>query len=250
MPGRPTSSTSASASDAVGDFDGKVVVITGAASFVGEAIGADLIDGGASVVLADRDADHGRGGREPARRRVPASSRRTSSQRCRPRPARSAAAARAATDGSTASSARPPNFEDERLGQRPRAVGSGPRRQRRVRRDADDEGGGGHAAGRRDRPHRLGQRSCLAAGAGRLQRLEGRAADAREELGAPPRPAAHPGQRGVAGLDVEPQHRAPLRHPRAGRRPGRGVPAARPDGRSARRWPTRSRSCCRTARRS
>jgi NAD(P)-dependent dehydrogenase (short-subunit alcohol dehydrogenase family) len=41
------------------DFDGKVVVITGAASFVGEAIGADLIAAGASVVLGDRDADHG-----------------------------------------------------------------------------------------------------------------------------------------------------------------------------------------------
>jgi NAD(P)-dependent dehydrogenase (short-subunit alcohol dehydrogenase family) len=43
----------------VGDFDGKVVVITGAASFVGEAMGVDLIAAGASVVLADRDADHG-----------------------------------------------------------------------------------------------------------------------------------------------------------------------------------------------
>jgi NAD(P)-dependent dehydrogenase (short-subunit alcohol dehydrogenase family) len=43
----------------VGDFDGKVVVITGAASFVGEAIGADLIAAGASVVLGDRDADNG-----------------------------------------------------------------------------------------------------------------------------------------------------------------------------------------------
>jgi NAD(P)-dependent dehydrogenase (short-subunit alcohol dehydrogenase family) len=43
----------------MGDFDGKVVVITGAASFVGEAIGADLIAAGGSVVLGDRDADHG-----------------------------------------------------------------------------------------------------------------------------------------------------------------------------------------------
>lgn len=43
----------------MGDFEGKVVVVTGAASFVGEAIGADLIAAGGSVVLADRDADHG-----------------------------------------------------------------------------------------------------------------------------------------------------------------------------------------------
>ena len=43
----------------MGDFDGKVIVVTGAASFVGEAIGAVLIEGGARVILADRDADHG-----------------------------------------------------------------------------------------------------------------------------------------------------------------------------------------------
>jgi NAD(P)-dependent dehydrogenase (short-subunit alcohol dehydrogenase family) len=43
----------------VGDFDGRVVVITGAASFVGEAIGADLVAAGARVILGDRDANHG-----------------------------------------------------------------------------------------------------------------------------------------------------------------------------------------------
>ena len=43
----------------MGDFDGRVVVITGAASFVGEAIAADLVAAGASVVLGDRDAEHG-----------------------------------------------------------------------------------------------------------------------------------------------------------------------------------------------
>ncbi len=43
----------------MGDFDGKVIVVTGAASFVGEAIGAVLIEGGARVILADRDAEHG-----------------------------------------------------------------------------------------------------------------------------------------------------------------------------------------------
>jgi NAD(P)-dependent dehydrogenase (short-subunit alcohol dehydrogenase family) len=43
----------------VGEFDGRVVVITGSASFVGEAIGATLVRAGASVILADRDADHG-----------------------------------------------------------------------------------------------------------------------------------------------------------------------------------------------
>ncbi len=43
----------------MGDFDGRVVVITGAASFVGEAIAADLVAAGARVVLGDRDADHG-----------------------------------------------------------------------------------------------------------------------------------------------------------------------------------------------
>lgn len=43
----------------MGEFDGRVVVITGSASFVGEAIGTILVAAGASVILADRDADHG-----------------------------------------------------------------------------------------------------------------------------------------------------------------------------------------------
>ncbi len=43
----------------MGDFDGRVVVITGAASFVGEAIGADLVAAGGRVILGDRDAEHG-----------------------------------------------------------------------------------------------------------------------------------------------------------------------------------------------
>jgi NAD(P)-dependent dehydrogenase (short-subunit alcohol dehydrogenase family) len=43
----------------VGDLDGRVVIVTGAASYVGEAIGRVLIDAGARVVLADRDAEHG-----------------------------------------------------------------------------------------------------------------------------------------------------------------------------------------------
>jgi NAD(P)-dependent dehydrogenase (short-subunit alcohol dehydrogenase family) len=43
----------------VGDLEGRVVIVTGAASFVGEAIGRVLIDAGARVVLADRDTEHG-----------------------------------------------------------------------------------------------------------------------------------------------------------------------------------------------
>jgi NAD(P)-dependent dehydrogenase (short-subunit alcohol dehydrogenase family) len=43
----------------VGEFDGRVVVVTGAASFVGEAIGAVLLEAGGRVVLGDRDAEHG-----------------------------------------------------------------------------------------------------------------------------------------------------------------------------------------------
>lgn len=45
----------------MGDLDGRVIVVTGAASFVGEAIGRTLIEAGATVILADRDADHGPG---------------------------------------------------------------------------------------------------------------------------------------------------------------------------------------------
>lgn len=41
------------------DLEGKVAIVTGGASFVGEAIGAALIGAGATVVLADRDAEHG-----------------------------------------------------------------------------------------------------------------------------------------------------------------------------------------------
>lgn len=43
----------------MGDFDGKVIVVTGAASYLGEALGSVLIEGGARVILADRDAGHG-----------------------------------------------------------------------------------------------------------------------------------------------------------------------------------------------
>lgn len=53
------SSASASGCDAVGDFDGRVVAITGAASFVGEAIARRLVADGARVVLGDRDATIG-----------------------------------------------------------------------------------------------------------------------------------------------------------------------------------------------
>lgn len=45
----------------MGDLDGRVVIVTGAASFVGEAIGAVLLREGARVVLGDRDAEHGEG---------------------------------------------------------------------------------------------------------------------------------------------------------------------------------------------
>jgi NAD(P)-dependent dehydrogenase (short-subunit alcohol dehydrogenase family) len=43
----------------VSEFDGRVFVVTAGASFLGEAIGADLVDAGASVVLGDRDTEHG-----------------------------------------------------------------------------------------------------------------------------------------------------------------------------------------------
>jgi NAD(P)-dependent dehydrogenase (short-subunit alcohol dehydrogenase family) len=43
----------------VSDFDDRVVVVTGGASFVGEAIGAVIIEGGGRAILADRDEDHG-----------------------------------------------------------------------------------------------------------------------------------------------------------------------------------------------
>jgi len=43
----------------VGAFDGKTVVISGASSFIGEAIAHDLVAAGANVILGDRDAEHG-----------------------------------------------------------------------------------------------------------------------------------------------------------------------------------------------
>ena len=43
----------------MGEFDGRVVIVTAGASFLGEAIGADLVAEGARVVLADRDEEHG-----------------------------------------------------------------------------------------------------------------------------------------------------------------------------------------------
>lgn len=42
------------------EFDGRTFIVTGAASFVGEEIARALIEGGGTVILADRDADHGR----------------------------------------------------------------------------------------------------------------------------------------------------------------------------------------------
>jgi len=41
------------------DFDDRVVIVTGAASYLGEAIGAVVLEGGGRVILADRAADHG-----------------------------------------------------------------------------------------------------------------------------------------------------------------------------------------------
>jgi len=43
----------------VGAFDAKTVVISGASSFIGEAIATDLVAAGANVILGDRDAEHG-----------------------------------------------------------------------------------------------------------------------------------------------------------------------------------------------
>jgi NAD(P)-dependent dehydrogenase (short-subunit alcohol dehydrogenase family) len=43
----------------MGELDDRVVIVTGAASFLGEAMGAVVIEGGGRVILADRDADHG-----------------------------------------------------------------------------------------------------------------------------------------------------------------------------------------------
>jgi len=43
----------------MGEFDDRVVIVTGAASFLGEAMGAVVIEGGGRVILGDRDADHG-----------------------------------------------------------------------------------------------------------------------------------------------------------------------------------------------
>ena len=41
------------------EFDGHVFVVTAGASFLGEAIGADLVEAGGSVVLGDLEAEHG-----------------------------------------------------------------------------------------------------------------------------------------------------------------------------------------------
>ena len=43
----------------MGEFDGRVCIVTAGASFLGEAIAADLVEAGATVVLADRDEEHG-----------------------------------------------------------------------------------------------------------------------------------------------------------------------------------------------
>jgi len=44
---------------AIGELDGKVAIVTGGASFIGEAIGKRLSAAGAAVMLADRDAPAG-----------------------------------------------------------------------------------------------------------------------------------------------------------------------------------------------
>jgi NAD(P)-dependent dehydrogenase (short-subunit alcohol dehydrogenase family) len=43
----------------MGELDDRVVIVTGAASFLGEAMGAAVIEGGGRVILADRDVEHG-----------------------------------------------------------------------------------------------------------------------------------------------------------------------------------------------
>lgn len=41
------------------DLDGRTVIVTAGASYLGRAVGAAVIEGGGGVVLADRDADNG-----------------------------------------------------------------------------------------------------------------------------------------------------------------------------------------------
>lgn len=43
----------------MGDFDDRVVIVTGAGSFIGEAVGAVVIEGGGRVIIADRAVDTG-----------------------------------------------------------------------------------------------------------------------------------------------------------------------------------------------
>ena len=146
----------------------------------------------------------------------------------RPRPldrdrARGPRAARRRGRGQRGLRRRPPR-------QHARALGSRPRHQCRVGGDADDQGGRRDDRRWRDRPRRVDQRPRLPAGARRLQRLQGGPADVRQERRPPPRTPPDPGQRRLARLDVEPQHRTAVRHAGAGRRARRGIPAARADG--------------------
>ena len=101
----------------VGEFDGKVVVITGAASFVGEAIGCDPRSPTARVVLGDRDADHGE-----AAARGSATARASSRPTCRRTPTstgdRPAVDTHGQLDGAVGATA---DFEDERLASRARS---------------------------------------------------------------------------------------------------------------------------------
>ena len=248
--GGRTSSTSASASRRiVGEFDGRVVIVTGAASFIGEAIGSSLIDGGgsrrSSPIATPSTARPSRNGWVRLRG---SSQTDVASDADLDRLIATAIDGFGRLDGVVGGERR---LRGRAPGQRPRDVAARARRECRVGGDADHEGRGRDAAGRGDRPHRIGQRPRIAAACGSSTTSRRPALLMLvKSAGPPPRAARHPGQRRLARLDVEPQHRAALRDARTRRCPRRGVPAARPDGGAATRSPTPWRSCCRTARRS
>jgi NAD(P)-dependent dehydrogenase (short-subunit alcohol dehydrogenase family) len=95
-----------------GELDDRVVIVTGAASFVGEAIGAVLIEAGGRVILADRDAANGAAVAERLGPRARFVATDVASDADLDRLIASATDAFGRLDGFVGASA---NFEDERL---------------------------------------------------------------------------------------------------------------------------------------
>ena len=230
-------------------LEGKTAIVSGGATLIGESCAAVLAGYGVNVVIADINEADGSSVADAHRRQgeLHSATDITSDDDI------------AALVAATVEAARPPrlpgqrrlHLSRQRRGDRARRLAEGVRRQRRRLGDAD--AGGAPASCQEDEGrHRQFRLDLGARRAGRalgLSGLQGGDPAADAQPGARSRAGRHPGQRGVAGLDLEQHHEAAdatTTAPRPTRSPRPSICWAAPA--ILRRSPRRSRSCCRMRR--